>query len=344
MSEPPTASHRPADQPSRPPRHVPTDSTAHDQQSARRRVSRTADWGKQKTDWGKQKYSGSWAEYLWHRLDAADFMNQAVLLAATLLLCAVPFFLVVAALAGRPAVSALSARLGLSKQAAADVGHLFASSSTTSNAVSGLSWLFFILAGIAAATAIQRLYQRVFDQAPRGPRDTLRAIFWLAAATAWFAFATSFGPGFRASAPVLWWIVNIPAFIAFWWFTMWFLLAGRVSWRRLYPCAVATGAFWLGMLAVFTLIFSSMVISYDRKYGPIGIVFGLMSFFIAIGVVITLGAAVGQMWQDRGLSFGAAVRKLRRGSRRHTPARRRQTTPPGHRTGAAGSRLTRTED
>ena len=42
--------------------------------------------------------------------------------------------------------------------------------------------------------------------------------------------------------------------------------------------------------------------------------FGLMSFFNAIGVVITLGAAVGMMWHDRGLSFAAAVRKLRRGS------------------------------
>jgi membrane protein len=112
----------------------------------------------------------------------------------------------------------------------------------------------------------------------------------------------------------LWWIVNVPAVIGVWWFTMWFLLAGRVPWRRLYPCAVATGAFWLGMYAVFSVIFSGMVISYDQKYGPIGVVFGLMSFFIAIGVVITLGAAVGLMWQDRGLSFGAAVRKLRRGS------------------------------
>jgi membrane protein len=121
-------------------------------------------------------------------------------------------------------------------------------------------------------------------------------------------------PALRASSPVVWWIVNIPAFICFWWFTMWFLLAGRVSWRRLYPCAVATAAFWLGMLAVFWWIFSGMVISYDQKYGPIGIVFGLMSFFIAIGVVMTLGAAVGLMWQDRGLSFQAAVRKLRRRS------------------------------
>ena len=113
---------------------------------------------------------------------------------------------------------------------------------------------------------------------------------------------------------VQWWIVNIPAFIGFWWFTMWFLLAGRAAWRTLYPCAVTTGAFWIGMLVVFHFIFSGMVISYDQKYGPIGVVFGLMSYFIAIGVVITLGAAVGLMWQDRGLSFGAAVRKLRRAS------------------------------
>jgi membrane protein len=241
-------------------------------------------------------------------------MNQAMLLAGTLLLCAVPFFLVATAMTGRSAVSALTYRLGLSQQAAAEVGHLFTSASATSNAVTGLSWVFFILAGIAAATAVQGLYQRVFGQDRRGPRDTLRAAIWLILTGGWFALNTSVGPGFRASSPVLWWIVNIPAVIGFWWFTMWFLLAARVSWRRLYPCAVATGAFWLGMYAVFSVIFSGLVISYDRKYGPIGIVFGLMSFFIAIGVVITLGAAVGLMWHDRGLSFRAAVRKLRRAS------------------------------
>ena len=307
MSELPVASPQPADQPDQPPPQRQAGIKAHDQPDTRRRVSRAAEWG-------QKKYAGSWAEYLWHRLDAADFMNQAMLLAATLLLCAVPFFLIATALTGRSAVRALTVRLGLSQQAAADVGHLFTSSSATSNAVTGLSWAFFILAGIAAATAVQALYQRVFGQDPRGLRDKLRAVIWLALVAGWFAFATLVGPGFRASAPVLWWIVNIPAFIGFWWFTMSFLLAGRVSWRKLFPCAVATGAFWLGMYAVFSVIFSGMVISYDQKYGPIGVVFGLMSYFIAVGVVITLGAAVGLMWHDRGLSFGAAVRKLRRGS------------------------------
>jgi len=80
---------------------------------------------------GKEKYAGSWAEYLGHQLGAVDFLNQATLLAATLLLCAVPFLLIASALAGRSAVTALTVRLGLSQQAAADVGHLFTSSAAT---------------------------------------------------------------------------------------------------------------------------------------------------------------------------------------------------------------------
>lgn len=264
--------------------------------------------------WGRNKFTGSWAEYLWHRLDAFDFLNQAMLLAATLLLCAVPFMLIASALSGRSAVSTLTVRLGLNRQAAADVGDLFASSATTSAAVTGLSWVFFVLSGLAAAGSIQKLYQQMFEVPPRGARDRLRALGWLVVLLGWAALETAVGKEFYDSSPLLWWIINVPAFMAFWWFTMWFLLAGRVAWRRLVPCAVATGAFWIGMLTVFHFIFSGMVIGYDDEYGPIGVVFALMSFFIAIGVVITLGAATGMMWHDRGMSFRAAVTRLRRRS------------------------------
>ncbi|MFF8977642.1 hypothetical protein ACF08A_12630, partial [Streptomyces cellulosae] len=63
---------------------------------------------------------------------------------------------------------------------------------------------------------------------------------------------------------------------------------------------------------VFHFTFSGMIVGNDREYGPIGVVFALMSFFIAIGVVIILGAATGMMWHDRGASLRAAARKLRR--------------------------------
>ncbi|MBB4981920.1 YhjD/YihY/BrkB family envelope integrity protein [Streptomyces nymphaeiformis] len=257
---------------------------------------------------------GSWAEDLWRRLDAFDFLNQAMLLAATLLLCAVPFMLITSALAGRSAVSGLSLRLGLNGQAAADMGDLFTSGAATSAAVTGLSWVFFVLSGLAVAGSLQKLYQQMFQLRPRGARDRLRAVVWLAAVVGWTALGTTAGTSFHQRAPVLWWIINVPAFIGFWWFTMWLLLAGRVAWRRLLPCAVATGSFWIGMLIVFHFVFSGMVTGYDEKYGPIGVVFALMSFFIAIGVVITLGAATGMMWQDRHISFRTALTKMRRSS------------------------------
>jgi membrane protein len=53
------------------------------------------------------------------------------------------------------------------------------------------------------------------------------------------------------------------------------------------------------MEAVFSLFFSGMVISNDQKYGPIGIVFALLSYLIAIGIVVILGAVAGLVWQER---------------------------------------------
>ena len=269
--------------------------------------------GRRAVLWARGKFTGSWADDLWARLGAVDFMDQAFILAAMLLLCAFPFMIIAAALAGRSATSTLALRLGLNHQAATDVGHLFASSSATSAAITGTSWVWFVLSGVAAASAIQALYLRVFQLRPV-KWDKPRAFVWLTLAVGWSILGTAAAHTFYTSAPVAWWIVNIAGFIAFWWFTMWFLLGARVTWRRLMPCAVATGVFWIGMLVFFHILFSGMVTGSYQEYGPIGVVFSLMSFFIAIGVVIALGAATGMMWHDRGLSFRAAARRLRRAS------------------------------
>jgi membrane protein len=278
-----------------------------------RALGRTTAAAQRTTAAAQRRYSGSSAEHLWTRLAAMDFINRGMIFAATLLLCFFPFLIIANALAGQSAASGLARHLGLNKQAAADVGQLFTSSTATSNAVTGTAWLFFILGGIAAATAIQQLYERAFDLDTRGMKDLLRRLMWLVVLVGCSALAGWAGPGLRdAGGPVLLGVLGLVVLTAFWWFTMWFLLAGRVSWRGLFPAAVATAVCWLGMEVVFSIIFSNTIISDDKKYGPIGVVFALMSWLIAIGVVIILGAVAGIVWDERKLSLLGPFKKLMR--------------------------------
>ena len=99
--------------------------------------------------------------------------------------------------------------------------------------------------------------------------------------------------------PVVFTLVALLALIGFWWLSMWILLAGRLKWRELLPAAVVTAMCWIGMEFVFRLTFSSSVIADDHKYGPIGVVFAFMSYLIAIGVVLIIGAVFSAFRRDR---------------------------------------------
>ena len=264
----------------------------HDRPTARRRIRRGIEVG-------KQRYAGSSADVLWKRLNSVDFLNQGMIFAGTLLLCAFPLLIVVDSVAGRSAASGLGRHLGLNRQAADEFGHLFTPSHVTVASVSGFAWVFLILSGFAVAASLQGLYQRIFGLDSRTTRDMPRALIWLVLMVAWVYVVGSVGPRVRAGGPVVFAIVGLVVFTCFWWLTMWLLLAGRIPWRGLLPCALATGVFWLGMEAVFAVTFSGMLTSNDRKYGPIGIVFSLMSYLIAIGVVVILGAVTGLVWQER---------------------------------------------
>jgi membrane protein len=225
-----------------------------------------------------------------------------------------PFLIVVSALAGRSVVKTLARHTGLNSQAAADADHLFASSAATASAVVGTaSMVFFVLGGIAAVTALQQIYERAFGLPHRGIKDIVHWLAWLAVLIGASLLTGWAGPRLRhVGGPALLAVAGLVGATGFWWLTMRLLLAGRMSWRTLFPAACATGVLYVGMQVFFSLFFSGMVISDDNRYGPIGIIFALLSYLIAIGVVVILGAVVGLVWQERGLSFTAVVKKLRR--------------------------------
>lgn len=248
----------------------------------------------------REWYPGSAAERLRRRLEAIDVVNQGMLFAAVLLLSLVPLLIIVQALVGRSAATDLIQRFGLDDEASDAVGQVLTSPSSTSSAITGLSWVFLVLSGLAAATAIQELYERAFGVQGRGVKDTPRRLVWLAAFLGAVALAGLSIPWLRdLGGPVLIGVVVLASATGFWWFTMWLLLGGRLAWRDLFPSALATGVCWLGMDIAFRLTMSKTITTDYEKYGAIGVVFALMSFLIAVGVVIILGAVFGVVWRER---------------------------------------------
>jgi membrane protein len=234
-----------------------------------------------------------------------DFINRGMLFAAVLLLCFVPFMIVLQSLAGRSAATDLIRRFGLDHEAASAVTQVFTSPSATSSAVTGLGYVVFVLSGLAGATAVQELYERVYELPGRGLRDVPRRLVWLACLIGGVAVAGRVGPWLHdAGGPVLLAIVALVAYSAFWWFTIWLLLGGRRGWTELLPAALATSICWLGAMIVFRIIMSNTITTDYRKYGDIGVVFAAMSFLIAIGVVIIIGAVFGVVWRERHDSTG----------------------------------------
>ena len=269
--------------------------------STRRAGARVTAW----TVAGRQRFAGSLAEDLWRRLTAMDVLNRGMLFAATELLCLFPFLIVARAITDQSTTTDAIRRFGLDHDAANAVTKALVPPSTASHGVTAVSYVLFVLAGLAVAGAVQELYQATFDVRGRGLKDIPRRLVWLVAFAGAGSLSGVVTPWLHDSGGrVLFGAITLVGATCFWWFTMWLLLRGQLSWRALFPSALATGVCWLGMVIVFRLTMSDTVTTNYRKYGASGVVLALVSFLIAVGVVIILGAILGLVWRDRRAAAG----------------------------------------
>jgi membrane protein len=224
-----------------------------------------------------------------------------MLFGAGLLVSLLPFLILLSAFADNRIDDDIALRLGLDRRAAGIVTHLFTSSPASLNVATVTSLVFVTAGTIAVAGSLQQIYEKVFRQDHRGLRDLYRLLIWVAALCLVVAFESVVGrPVRNASAGAgLVEVVTFAIMTPFFWWTMHFLLAGRVPWRRLLPSAIATGVFFTGLGVFSKFYFSATIISDSKTYGTIGAVFGIMTWLIAIGAVLILGAVAGVAWDDR---------------------------------------------
>jgi len=184
---------------------------------------------------------------------------------------------------------------------------LFRTSSVSFNLGILVSLLLSLAGTIAVARSVQVIYEGVFDRThARGSGNLLRCFVWVASLAGLLILDGEIsgplrnGPGDSVTLG----LVDFVLLTLFFWWSIHFLLAGRESWTRVAPSAVATAIFWMGLSLFASFYLSSTLVSDSRLYGKIGVVFTLATWFIAIGAVITLGAVAGVVWQRR-RSWGA---------------------------------------
>jgi membrane protein len=235
---------------------------------------------------------------IWHRLMAIDFIDRAVLLAGIMVVWLIPALIALDGIHGRSTVDSISRRMGLNEEASNAVSGLF--TRPEHRGVLTVSALVVVVFGLlGTAEAIQKLYELVFEVEERRARKTWRRATW--------ALATIAGTtGLRvatehlSSLPggqVLAFGFSFAVLAAYFWWSMHFLLGGLIAWNELVAPAVATSLFWLGLGLFSSFYFSAAVIKNEQLYGPIGVVFVLMTWLLAVGVVLMLGPVVGTAWR-----------------------------------------------
>jgi membrane protein len=256
------------------------------------------------------RFDGSLTGSFIQQLRALDFANEAVLFGAGLLVSLIPFVILLGAFANQRVDDEISLRLGLDPRAAGIVDHLITSAPATANAATITSLIFVTFGMFAVASSLQQIYEKAFHQDHRGLRDWYRLLAWIVVLCLTVALESVVGRQVR-NAPAGGWLaplVTVVIMAPFFWWTMDFLLAGRVPWNKLLPSAVMTGIFYGGLGVFSRFYFSDTIISDSKTYGTIGAIFGIMTWLIAIGAVIILGAVAGAVWEERsGKSEGTQV-------------------------------------
>ena len=225
-----------------------------------------------------------------------------MLFGAGLLVSLLPFVILLSAFASQRVDDDISLRLGLDRRAAGIMDHLFTSAPATLNVATATSLVFLVFGMLAVASSLQQIYEKVFGQDHhRGLGELSRLVTWIVVLCGAVAAESLAGRPVSAVAAGGWLapLVTVAIMTPFFWWTMHFLLAGRVAWRTLVPSAIITGVFYGGLGVFSKFYFSETIISDSKTYGTIGAIFGIMTWFIAIGAVIILGAVAGAAWEDR---------------------------------------------
>lgn len=242
----------------------------------------------------RARLDSSTAGQLQRRITELELMNQALVLSALALMLFIPALITLAALLPLGANSGLAAdaarRIGLSPQATRDLQQLFPTKSSVQSATTGFGAVITLVFAYGWPAELKRGHETIWGLESRGLRDLWRPLVWLAVFFAAIVGAASSATLVDGTGGLLvTGVIALPVLFGWSWWSQHLLLDGRVPWRPLLPGAIALTAALFGMRVFMHFFLSHAIVSDYDSYGPIGVVFVLLTWFIALAVVM-LGA------------------------------------------------------
>jgi membrane protein len=250
---------------------------------------------------GAARWTDGLPGHSWRKAHEAGLVILTLALSAQQVLCAAPLLVAMSAVVRRVSGNdmgvMLAHLLGLSGDAAADVRALFVNSAsvTTRSLVIGLVLTAVFSTGIAAT--IQRGYEAIWEQPRAGFGATGRQLIWVVALLVYISavlFAGRLGHQLGRDLHVSL-LIRIVAqsvvSVAFFLAGQSFLLAGRVSVRRLLPGSLLTALGTVALLNVSQLVLPGQITEQVDEYGLIGATF-VLSIWLVVWSAIVFGAAL----------------------------------------------------
>lgn len=268
--------------------------------SARRRVTAGRDW-----------VSNGLGGRGYRRVREIDLDTHALALCAQQVLCTAPLIVAMGAvlqrLTGHGAAYFIDRFFGLSGKSASSVDRLFARTTT----ISTFSLVFAFITSVVLSTGVAAVQQRAFERIWTLPRIIsvgayLRQLIWAVMLGGYSIALLSLGRLGRELSesigrPALMCIAlvqGVVTFVFYWWSQYW-LLAGRISWRALLPGAVSVGVLTTIMFRLTRVIMPYEMIWPVRAYGLIGGVFVMSVWLMILCIVIFGGVLLGALLGER---------------------------------------------
>lgn len=252
-------------------------------------------------DVARRRYRGSAAESFFNQLGALGFGERIMGFAGNLLLSVLPLIILMSSFVSHRIDVDITRHIGLDQRGARIVSQLFQSSHQHPVAATAIGLIVAAVGSLGVAGGLQSLFERVFHVPHRQKGKTLREVVMLLVVLGALVAESTIYNALRHvdGHTVISGTIAFLGTVAFFWWAMHFLLAGRVRWRDLFPSAAGIAVLWVFLEIFAAVYFASTVVSDSRTYGTIGVVFSLMTWFIAVGAVIVLGTALGATWRER---------------------------------------------